>query len=96
MPIDGLGVTSEGVTISERPWETAAMSDRLRACVAISAALSPDLKVAFVRSGNDFDEDTLEVFRAECESSGLQAWLERIEPGDGDGVIVIEAGKVKS
>lgn len=94
MPIDNLGVSDDDATIGGHLWHTASTSERLRVCVAISAALSPELKVAFVRGGNDFDDATCKVFEAECKNRGLQAWIERGKVAFA-GAIVIESGKVK-
>lgn len=94
MPIDGLGVSDDDATIDGHLWATTNFSRRLRVCVAIAAALSGELKIAFVRSGNDLDEESYAAFCAECERLGLQPWVERIVPGEG--AIVIEQGLVKS
>ncbi len=96
MPIEGLGVSEDDVTIDGHLWETANFSRRLRVCVAISAAMAGELKIAFVRSGgNDLDEKNYAAFVEECERRGLQPWIERNRP-EGAGAIVIEAGLVAS
>ena len=94
MPIEGLGVSDDDATIDGHLWETTEFSRRLRVCVAISAALSGELRIAFVRSGNDLDEESYAAFCAECGRLGLQPWVERIVPGAG--AIVIESGLVAS
>lgn len=95
MPIEGLDVSDDDVTIDNHLWATTNFSRRLEICVAISAALAGELKIAFVRSGgNDLDEEHYAALCEECERRGLYLWIERNEPGEGS--IVIEQGLVAS
>ncbi len=96
MPIEGLGVSEDDVTIDGHLWETTNFSRRLRVCVAIAAEMAGELKIAFVRSGgNDLDKKNYAAFVKECKRQGLQSWIERNTP-EGAGAIVIEAGLVAS
>lgn len=96
MPIEGLGVSDDDVTIDGHLWETTNFSRRLRVCVAIAAEMAGELKIAFVRSGgNDLDKKNYVAFVKECKRRGLQPWIERNDP-EGAGAIVIEAGLVAS
>jgi len=95
MPIEGLGVSDDDVTIDDHLWATTNFSRRLEICVAISAALAGELAIAFVRSGgNDLDAEHYAALCGECERRGLHLWIERNEPGEG--AIVIEQGLVAS
>ena len=93
MPIDGLAITEDGLTFEGIPLSQASMSQRVRVCTAISAALNPKLRIALVRSGNDLDDESLADFYSYCEEVGLQAWVERIN-GTRDDALVIEEGRI--
>jgi hypothetical protein len=94
MPIEGLAVDVEGVTYQGVPLEQASQSQRIRVGVAISAALSPSLRLALVRQGNDLDDASLAVLREEAERLDLQVLLERWVRSEDGAVVVIEAGRV--
>lgn len=93
MPIEGLSVTDDGIALDGIPFEQSSMSQRVRVCTAISAALNPKLRIALVRSGNDLDEESLAAFYEECGRAGIQPWVERIAASS-EGAIVIEDGRV--
>jgi DNA repair exonuclease SbcCD ATPase subunit len=93
MPVEGLAVSDDGVTYGGVPLDQASQAERIRVGVAIAAALSPGLRLALVRQGNDLDAESLAVLRAEAERLDLQVLLERIVPSDA-GAVVIEAGRV--
>jgi hypothetical protein len=93
LPVEGLKVTEDGIDFDGIPLDQASMSQRVKVCTAISAALNQELKIALVRSGNDLDAESLEAFYGACRDAGVQAWVERIE-GIGEDALVIEAGRV--
>lgn len=95
MPVEGLGITDDGVTYEGIPLEQASMSRRVRVCTAIGAALNPKLRIALVRHGNDLDDNAIRQFYAYCKEHDLQPWVERISPTQ-ENAIVIEAGRVAS
>lgn len=93
VPVSGLGVSEDGVTLNGLPLDQASSMEQIRACTAIGAALNPKLRIALIRHGNDLDPEALSAFYAECQVHGLQAWVERIS-GIGADAIVIEAGRI--
>ncbi len=93
MPVEGLEITDAGVEFDGIPLAQASMSMRIRICVAIGAALNPQLRIALVRAGNDLDDESLKAFYESCRDSDLQAWVERIAGIEANS-IVIEEGEV--
>lgn len=94
MPVEGLGVSEDGVTFNGEPFEQLATSRRIQICTAIAAAMNPHLNIAIVRDGNDLDADSFAAFAGYCEEHGIQPWIERIVPvGE---ALVIEEGRVKT
>jgi hypothetical protein len=93
-PIPGLGFDEAGVTLDGIPFAQASTSQKIRASVAIGAALHPKLRVLLVRSGNDLDEDSLRVLEQMADELDLQVWVERI--AGGPGAVVIEDGATQA
>lgn len=92
-PIEGLSVSDDEVLFDGIPLEQASGAEKIQICTAISAALQPELRIALIRNGNDFDRETLKEFYKACKKAGVQAWVERVEPTLGSAV-VIEDGRV--
>ena len=98
MPIDGLEVRTgdkgDYVTLDGVPFHQANSAAKIRACVAIGAALSPDFRVAVVESGNDLDDQSMADLISACAERDIDLWIERIQP-HGSGSIIIEDGTVQ-
>lgn len=92
-PIPGLGLDEGGVLLDGLPFDQACTSAKIRASIAIGAALNPKLRVLLVRRGNDLDRERLREVAQMAEEMGLQVWCERIESG-GLPAVVIEDGEV--
>lgn len=95
-PIPGLGVDDDGVTWDGLPFEQASTAVKIRASIAIGAALNPKLRVLLVRSGNDLDDTRLALVAEEATARGLQIWIERIAGGGDQTTVTIEDGTVKA
>jgi hypothetical protein len=81
LPVDGLGVSDQGVTWQGLPFDQASTAIRTRVSVAIGAALAPRLRIALVRNGNDLDGHSLALLAESAKAHGLQVWVERIAGG---------------
>lgn len=93
-PVEGLGLSDDGVTFGGLPFAQASSSEQLRVSVAIGLALNPTLKVLLVRSGNLLDDDSLRAVGAQAEAAGAQVWVEWVT-ADAEGVsVMIEEGRV--
>ena len=91
-PVEGLGVTADGVTFEGFPLEQCADSKRLLACAAVGMALNPTLRVLRIADGSLLDSDHLEELRELAEERDFQLWVERV--GTDGATVVIEDGTV--
>jgi len=93
MPLPGLAVTGEGVTLKGLPWEQASSAEQLKASVAIGLALNPKLKVLLIRDGSLLDDGSMKALAEIAEKAKAQVWVERVGDKDASAVI-IEDGAV--
>lgn len=93
LPIDGLGMTDEGVTYQSVPFSSCSASERLRVSVAIGLAMNPKIRVMLVRDGSLLDSDAMADLARIAEEHNAQVWVERVSDAGGVGV-VIEDGEV--
>lgn len=92
-PVEGLGVTDEGVTFRDLPLEQAAASEALKVSTAIGLALNPHLRVLFVRDGSLLDESSVAMVAEMAAAADAQVWIEVVGDRGLPGV-VIEDGEV--
>ncbi len=95
MPIDGLTFDEDGLILNGAPFADASGAERLRASIAISWALKPDLQDIWVTDGALLDEDSLEMLREFAEEKDIRIWLERVGEGDEEAIIMHD-GAVKT
>jgi recombinational DNA repair ATPase RecF len=95
MPIKGLGVGDDGVTLNGLPLDQASSAEQLRVSVAIGLAANPKLRVLLIRDGSLLDAANLELVRKMAEDADAQVWLERVGEGK-ESSVVIEDGEVRS
>ncbi|MGE0547586.1 MAG: AAA family ATPase [Kofleriaceae bacterium] len=95
LPVEGLSVTDEGVTLAGVPFVQASASERYRVALALAIAASPGLDDVWIRDGALLDEESLELVAKHAEAAGRRVWLERVGTQDA-GAIVIADGKVVS
>lgn len=93
-PVPGLGFGEDGVLLNGLPFEQASGAERLRASVAIGAALNPKLKVSIVRDGSLLDDDNLKLLAESAAEHDVQVWIERVGSHD-ESAIIIEDGMVQ-
>lgn len=94
MPIGGLGLGEDGVTLNNLPLEQASSSEQLRASVAIGLAMHSDLRVLLIRDGSLLDEDSMKMIATMAKRADSQIWLEVVNPDDPTAVI-IEDGMIQ-
>ena len=93
-PVSGLSVDGDTVTLNGVPLSQSSMAERVKACLAISAALQPRLKVVLVREGSFLDKSNLRVVAEWAKEHGFQVFMERVgDKVEGSGVL-IEDGRV--
>lgn len=93
LPVEGLGVDGEGVTLGGIPLAQASGAERFRVALALAIAASPGLDDVWIRDGALLDEESLDLIAQMAISAGKRPWIERVGTSD-PGVIVISDGKV--
>lgn len=93
LPVEGLGVDGEGVTLGGVPLAQASGAERFRVALALAIAASPGLDDVWVRDAALLDDEMLALVKEQADQLGKCVWLERVGTSD-PGVIVISDGKV--
>ena len=94
MPIEGLGISDDGVTYNSLPFGQLSSSEQLKVSLGIAMALNPKLKVIRITDGSLLDDDNMEAIKKLAEEKDFQIWIEKV---DSSGTIgfYIEDGEVK-
>ena len=93
LPVDGLGVTDDGIELAGVPFAQASAAERHRVALALAIAASPGLDDVWIRDGALLDEESLELVARHARAANKRVWIERVGTSD-PGVIVIQDGKV--
>lgn len=90
-PVEGLGLSDDGVTFNGLPFTQAGSAEQVRVSVAIGVALNPTLKVLLIRNGNLLDSESLRTVAAQANEADMQVWMEWVsETKDGVAVMLID------
>jgi DNA repair exonuclease SbcCD ATPase subunit len=95
LPVEGLSIDDEGITLNGVPFIQASAAERLRVALGLAIAAAPDLGDVWVRDGALLDEESLELVASQAAAAGKRVWVERVGTRD-PGVIVIQDGQVQS
>lgn len=93
LPVEGLSVDGEGVTLDGVPLAQASGAERFRVALALAIAASPGLDDVWIRDAAVLDEEMLAHVAGMAAAAGRRCWLERVGTSD-PGVIVISDGQV--
>jgi DNA repair exonuclease SbcCD ATPase subunit len=94
MPVAGLGIDANGLTLDRIPFRDVNHAKRLEVSMAVAMAKNPELKVMLV-NGNGLDQDSLATIAALAEGKDYQVWMEvATDEGEGFGIEIID-GMVK-
>lgn len=88
LPIPGLSLGEEDITIDQMPFEQASSSQQLMVATAIAMALRPVIRVILVRQGPLLDPEHIDILEKICAEHKYQLWLERIRDGAESGLII--------
>lgn len=94
LPVEGLDVGDDGVTIAGIPFGQASAAEQLKVAMAVAMAGNPDVRVIRIMDGSLLDEDSMMAIADLATTHDFQVWVERV--GDGDASVVIEDGWVQS
>lgn len=92
MPIPGLGFGEDHVTLNGEPFSQASQAQKIRASVAIAAAMNPKLRVARVMDGSLLDAKSWAALEEYAEEADLQVWIETVSPHTSAAVIIEDGG----
>lgn len=95
LPVEGLSVDDEGITLGGVPFVQASGAERLRVALALAMAASPELDDVWIRDGALCDEDTLAAIADHAAAAKKRVWIERVGTAD-PGAIIIHDGRVAS
>lgn len=95
LPVDGLGIDDEGITLNGVPFSQSSGAERLRVALGLAIAAAPKLGDVWIRDGALLDEESLELVAQAAQAAGKRVWVERVGTRD-PGVIVIQDGTVAS
>jgi len=92
-PVEGLSIDDDGVKLNGVAFANASTAEKLRVSFALACAKNPKLKVAMIREGSMFDEDSLALIASLAEETGTQVFMERVGKGE-ECSIIIQDGEV--
>lgn len=93
MPIEGLGITDDAVTLDGIPLDQVASSKRLRVGVGIALKQLGEIRVLLIQDGPMLDKDNKEVIYQMAKKAHAQVFIEEVDP-DSPNAIIIEDGRV--
>jgi energy-coupling factor transporter ATP-binding protein EcfA2 len=93
LPVEGLGVDAETITLNGVPFAQASAAEKLRVAMAIAIAANPQLDDIWVRDGALLDDDSLAAVCAHAAEHNKRPWVEVVGVR-GDGCIVIRDGMI--
>jgi len=93
-PVDGLGLSEDGLTLNGLPFVQASSAEQLRVSLAMGLALNPKLRVILIRDGSLLDERSLSLVAEAAKKADAQVWIEVVGTDGGPAGIVIEDGSV--
>lgn len=93
MPVPGLGLSDDDITLDGVPFVQLSTSSKLRLSMAIAMRMNPKLRVIRIVDGNDLDPENLRSIIETANGADYQLWIERIDK-DGLPGVVIEDGEV--
>jgi predicted ATP-dependent endonuclease of OLD family len=93
-PVEGLSIDDEGITFKDVPLGQCSTEEKMRVCIAIAMAMSPQLKVIRISRAESLDPNNFKVITEMAAAGGYQLLMEKVgDPGDMG--IIIEDGMVK-
>lgn len=95
MPVPGLAVDEDGVTLDGLPLSQASQSGRLRVALGVAAALRSELRAVWVRDGAFLDDESMADLERWADERDVVVLVERVGTHD-PGCIEIVDGEVRA
>lgn len=93
LPVEGLGVSNDGLTLNGVPFAQSSGAERLRVALVLAIAASPTLMDVWIRDGALLDDESMSLVAAIAEKTQHRVWIERVSDRD-EGAIIIHDGMV--
>jgi len=93
LPVEGLGLDEDGVTLNDLPFRQASSAEQLRTSLALAMALNPKLRVVRITDGSLLDEANMRMIEEMADEQDFQVWVEVVD-SSGQLGIYIEDGHV--
>lgn len=94
LPVPGLGVDDDGVTLNGVPLAQASGAERLRVSLGLAIAAAPGLHDVWIRDGALLDDESLALVAEQATAAGVRVWIERVGTRDPGAVIIHDGGVV--
>lgn len=95
LPVEGLGVSAETITLNGAPFAQASSAEKLRVALALAVHASPNFTDIWMRDGALLDDNSLALLDAFCKEHDRRCWLEVVGEHH-EGAVIIQDGMVKS
>lgn len=98
-PVDGMGLTEDGILLDGRPFNQASTRERTIASTKIGMALNSTLRLLVMKNGSELDNDALDALGQLLEDNDYQALVEIVTRSDEDEArcaVVIHEGQIKA
>lgn len=93
LPVPGLGITADAVTLNGVPLAQASDAEKLRVALALAIASNPELRDVWIKDGARLDDQSLELVAEVAGAAEIRVWLERVGTRDA-GAIIIHDGRI--
>lgn len=93
LPVPGLGINENAVTLNGVPLEQASGAERWRVAVALAIAGRPQLRDVWIKDGALLDDDSLAALGQLAQQTGYRFWIERVGNRD-PGAVIIHDGEI--
>lgn len=94
LPVDGLGITIDGITFNGIPWKQLSTAQKIKISMAIAMSTNPKVRVLRIKDGSLLDEENMSIITDLAKQHDFQVWIECVDSSGKVGVF-IEDGEVK-
>ena len=96
MPVAGLGITDDGITLNDIPFSQCSHAQRLKTAVAIGMAANPKLRILRISDGEKFDSASWAIIEEMAAENNFQVWVEQMDESGQVGVYIEDGAVVKN
>ena len=94
-PVNGMEFGENDVMHNGIPFTNCSTAEQLKISIAINAHINTGIKIMKIEEGSLLDENSLAEVEAMAKDKGIQIWLEEVDSGKDNNVLIIEEGHVK-